>query len=129
MKIDGVDFWEENNHTLRMWDEQYRVGPLNIRISSKVRVGQSFSISLVTENFGFVKLLQKQANMHHECSMLLTVENPKTHKEMYQILFAIELKTIEVADFLDDVIELSVHYTCKSAEDVTYYDSQAIREI
>ncbi len=129
MKIDGVDFWTENNHTLRMWDEQYRVGPLNIRISDKVRVGQTFLISLVTEDFSFVKLLQKQANMHHDCNMLLTVENPKTHKDMYQILFTIQLKTIEVADFLEDVIELSVHYTCKAVEDVTHYDSQTIREI
>lgn len=129
MKIDGVDFWNENNHTLRMWDEQYRVGPLNVRISPKVRVGETFSISLMTEDFEFVKLLQKQANMHHDCTMLVSVNNPTTHKTMYQILLTIKLKNIEVADFLEDVVEISVYYTCKSAEDVTHYDSQTIREI
>jgi hypothetical protein len=129
MIIDGVDFWKENNHTLRMWDEQYKIGPLNTRISEKVRVGEEFTISLATEDFSLVKLLQKQASMHHECSMLITVENPTTRKEMYQVFFTIQLTTIEIADFLEDVIEISVHYMCKSAEDVTYYDSQAIREI
>lgn len=132
MKIDGADFWHENKHMLRMWDEIFHTNSLPIRISQHVRAGKIFTLSFMTEDNQFLKLLERQVNRKHHCDMIVSVFNPQSKLEMYQVKLKIVLKEIKTADYTVDEIglmQLELDYLCIAAEDITIYDKQRIREI
>lgn len=125
MRIDGVDFWGSNRHTIRMWDHYDSIGPFVVLIDERVRVRENFTVYLQGDQHNLYRFLQRQADMKHVCDMLVAVQEPKTHQLMYSILFRVTLVGIQfgLIDYTDnEPTELHLTYRLIDAFDHTVYD-------